>query len=254
MKGLTLSRYWRSPNRTIYVLATIKRSVVIPALTKSINELNSIIDSLVNEAQNTSSKLVKIAKIRKAIHKSILREQYQDRYTILSKGHLIHENNTKEELIHKLDLLLEDIKVAVSISGNGNKTIKLAVIKALSELGMKVNSKDANIQSNFDEFEDFGEEQSAKTVNLKDIDLLISGEVAFGVLEKPDPKYKWVYGKLHLTLKDVKQDRDINSIMLNIKIKRKTLQDARRSAGIKLTHKLIKSLKKKLVDKIASKQ
>ncbi len=249
--GLELARYWKSDKGTIYVLALIDKARVTPPLKEKINKLDNIIGKLVTEAKNSQDKLARITKLNKALKKAVLREYYNAQIAIMSAhGQTMKTEYDVDTIAHMLDLQLENLSVAVSISGAGNKTIKYAIIKTLGDLGIKVNSDSTTAK--LDEFEDFGEDNAAKQSNFsKNTDIVIMGEVSFEALDRGD-KYKWVKGSVKLTIKNNNTGKESNAIVINDRIAKWTLQDAKRAVGLSLVKKVMKKLNSNIVSIIGS--
>jgi len=249
--GLELARYWKSDKGTIYVLALIDKARVTPPLKEKINKLDNIIGKLVTEAKNSQDKLARITKLNKALKKAVLREYYNAQIAIMSAhGQTMKTEYDVDTIAHMLDLQLENLSVAVSISGAGNKTIKYAIIKTLGDLGIKVNSDSPTAK--LDEFEDFGEDNAAKQSNFsKNTDIVIVGEVSFEALDRGD-KYKWVKGSVELTIKNNSTSKESNAIVINDRIAKWTLQDAKRAVGLSLVKKVMKKLNSNIVSIIGS--
>jgi len=249
--GLELARYWKNDKGTIYVLALIDKARVTPPLKEKMGKLDNIIEKLVTEAKNSQDKLLRITKLNKALKKAVLREYYNAQIAIMSAhGQTIKTEYDVDTIAHLLDLQLENLSVAVSISGAGNKTIKYAIIKTLGDLGIKVNSNSPTAK--LDEFEDFGEDNTAKQSNFdKSVDIVIIGEVSFEALDRGD-KYKWVKGIVKLKIKNNNTGKESNAIVINDRIAKWTLQDAKRAVGLSLVKKVMKKLNSNLVSVIGS--
>ncbi len=249
--GLELARYWKNDKGTIYVLALIDKAKVTPPLKEKIGKLDNIIEKLITEAKNSQDKLARITKLNKALKKAILREYYNAQIAIMSAhGQTIKTEYDVDTIAHMLDLQLENLSVEVSVSGAGNKTIKYAIVKTLGDLGIKVNSN--SVTAKLDEFEDFGEDNTAKQSNFsKNSDIVIMGEVSFEALDRGD-EYKWVTSQVNLSIKNNKTNKIYNSVTVSQKIRRNTLQDAKRMAGLKLVKKLMEKLNSNLVSIIGS--
>ena len=249
--GLELARYWKNDKGTIYVLALIDKTKVTPPLKEKVSKMDNIIEKLVNEAKNSQDKLLRITKLNKALKKAVLREYYNAQIAIMSAhGQTMKTEYDVDTIAHMLDLQLENLSVAVSISGAGNKTIKYAIIKTLGDLGIKVNADSP--KAKLDEFEDFNEDNSAKQSNFgKTVDVIIMGEVSFKALDRGD-KYKWVSGEVKLSIKNNKTGKIYNAMTISERIAKWTLQDAKRATGLNLVKKVIKTLNSNLVSVIGS--
>lgn len=251
--GLELARYWKSDKGTIYVLALIDRDKVTPPLKEKISKMDNIIEKLVTEAKNSQDKLLRITKLNKALKKAVLREYYNAQIAIMSAyGQTMKTEYDVETIAHLLDLQLEKLTIAVSVSGAGNKSIRYAIIKALGNLNLKINSNDKTSVVKLDEFEDFNEDSNATKANLNsNVDVIILGDVSFKALDRGD-EYKWVSAVVNLSIKNNKTGKVYNTITVRKKIRRNTLQDARRMAGIKIVKELIKELESNLINTIGS--
>jgi hypothetical protein len=250
--GLKLSEYWKDKDGTIYVLATMNKPAVLPPLTEKINKIDAVIEKMVEEANSSSNKMLKIAKLKASIEKSVLREYYNAQVAIISNGQTIKTKNDTDSLLYLLSVQLQNMNIVLSISGEGNKTVKSATIKALSDLGLKVKGENKVKDDGFEDFNDFGEDSSAKKSNISpDTDLVIEGTVAFKELDRGD-NFKWVNGDITLTVKDNKTGDLINSIIVHKRLKRATLQDARRVVGVKIVTELMNKIKKELLNKMTT--
>ena len=242
--GLQLSRYWKDAKGTIYVLATINKSNVLPPLKEKMRKLDSIIEKLVNEAQNTDDQLVRTKKLYKALDKAVLREYYNAQVGIMSSmGQTLATQHSVDSISNLLDNQLEKLNIAVSVSGEGGANIKYAIFQVGNDLNLKLydNPEVKNV-----DFEDFGEDDNAKKSNYgAKADILITGTVSFKAIDRGD-KYKWVQGDVMLSIKNQKTGKTYNAINISEREAKWTLVDAKRMVAKTLIKKLKKDLSRRL--------
>jgi len=242
--GLQLSRYWKDDKGTIYVLATINKTKVLPPLKEKMRKLDSIIAKLVNEAKSTDDQLVRTKKLYKALDKAVLREYYNAQVGIMSSmGQTVSTEYPSETIANMLDNQLEKLNIAVSVSGEGGAIIKYTIFQVGNDLNLKLYD---NPEVKEVDFEDFGEDQNSKSANYgTNADILITGTVSFKALERGD-KYKWVQGDVKLSIKNNKTGKTYNAITISEKEAKWTLEDAKRMVAKTLVKKLKKDLNKRL--------
>lgn len=243
-KGMFLSEYWQDADGKVFVLATIKRSQVIPALEEAVADLDKNIKQMVSESETTEDRVVKAKKIYKAIDKAILREYYNSQLAVLNhNGETIPTEYSVDTLTNMIDNQLEDLNIAVVISGEGGKNIKNIILEVGTNLDLKVYG-DESVDSSAGSFESFEDDENAtkKETYATDADILIIGEVSFKALNRGDPKYEWVEGTVSLQIKNSKTGKTYKNINISEREGRKTLQEAKRMVG----KTIVKTLKTKL--------
>ncbi|MBN2693048.1 LPP20 family lipoprotein [bacterium] len=239
-KGMFLSEYWQDENGTIYVLATIKRSQVIPALEEAIDDLDKYIKKTVDEAKASEDQMSKTKKLYKAIEKATLREYYNSQLSILDfQGKTIPTEYSVNTLVDMLDSQLETLNIAVVISGEGGSNIKNIILEVGTNMDLKIYG-DESVDTSAGSFESFDEDEnsSKKDSYATDADILISGDVSFKALDRGDPKYQWVEGSVNLQIKNNKTGKTYKNISISEREGRKTLPEAKRMAARSLSKKL----------------
>ncbi len=246
-KGMFLSEYWQSPKGTIYVLATIKRSQVMPALKSSIADLDQIIATLVQEGEAAQDKLMRVKKFYSAFQKSVLRAYYDSQYAVLDHhGQKFPTEYTTFKLANMARNALKDLVVYVKVEGAGGKNIKSAIINAAAQEGLRVNNGEEPLPQ-ADDFESFESDENSENGNFgQSGDLLLEGKVSFKPVTRGDGQYIYYEGKVRVNITNPSTKKTYHSFVVSAMKGRLTVSDAKRFAAKSLYKKVTKTLAKEL--------
>lgn len=254
-KGMFLSEYWQNKKGTVFVLATIKRSQVMPALRSSMKDLDGIIATLVTEANATNDKLTKIQKLYSAFRKSVLREYYNTQYAVLDhNGRKFDTEYTTFKLANMAKNGLKDLAVYVKLEGAGSNNVKSAIINAAANEGLRVNNGEQP-SAEADDFESFESDENSHKKNFgAGGDLLLDGKVSFQPVTRGDGEYKYYQGKVRINVINPSTKKTYHSFVITALKGRLTDADAKRFAAKALYKKISKKLAKELKKVLSNKK
>ena len=133
------------PDNGFYALAVLDRNQSAMILKHKIQELDTEIRRLINNAEKEDDKLSKIKILKEAIQQYILREAYDAEFRIVNKsGKGVPSNTGFNEIKNRLtSILLRDFLIFLSVKGDRAAEIHEALAEGLNKQGFSI-SEDFN--------------------------------------------------------------------------------------------------------------
>ncbi|MBU4258078.1 MAG: LPP20 family lipoprotein [Proteobacteria bacterium] len=147
LSGVRIAQVFQQtkPDNVFYALAVLDRNKSAMILKYKIQELDTEIRRLINNAEKEEDKLSKIKILKEAIRQYILREAYDAELRIVNKsGKGVPSNSSFAEIKNRLTaILLRDFLIFLSVKGDRAAEIHDALIEGLNRQGFSI-SEDFN--------------------------------------------------------------------------------------------------------------
>ena len=186
LKNVTVLDTWNQPEKKqFYVLAGMDRSKAENTLHSQISEWDETVDKEVTEGRTADNKLSKIRGYKRAIKLLDLREDANRKLQIVRlDGSGMPAPYRREELKSELDnYLMNNLVVAIKITGADEPQIRRALLEGLSREGLLSVRKGGNSSSS---------PPSTNLANGTEADLLIQGTAKLWKMDLPDPLFVYV--------------------------------------------------------------
>ena len=178
-----LDRWVDNQKRLHYALAGMQRAQSEVAIMERIRDLDRTIQEEVDQAHQTTDKLVKVKGLRRAAKNLVLRETYNaDLRVIRPSGQGTAASYRVNELTSELEqFLATNLVLALSVTGDQVEPVQQALTEGLIREGLRVTSRPFDAANSI-----------SATSSEPSPELLIRGLVRVWPIDVRDPQFKYV--------------------------------------------------------------
>ena len=166
-----------------YALAGMNRAQAEGALLERIAELDSMVETELNESRQTQDKLATVRNIKRAVGHLVLREAYNaDLRVVRTNGRGVDPAYRVAELTAQLEqFLTANLVIGVEVTGEQAEPVRRAVMEGLVREGFAVTARRIG-----------SEAVSGQEGGGAPPELLVKGTVRLWALKVPDPRFTYV--------------------------------------------------------------